>query len=128
MEMTRIDGQLEVGEKCGIAEAQLHESKDSYEQVKTEYERMESEIEQLEQAIGEVRENLSGSTVLKGQINVLKEQIHTAEMTDEHLKDRLDSVRKRNFIDRLAQRRCLWQGTRGTVRGISGDFGEKAGC
>lgn len=33
MEMTRIDGQLhEVGEKCGIAEAQLHESKDSYEQ------------------------------------------------------------------------------------------------
>ena len=58
MEMTRIDGQLhEVGEKCGIAEAQLHESKDSYEQVKTEYERMESEIEQLEQAIGEVREN-----------------------------------------------------------------------
>ena len=67
MEMTRIDGQLhEVGEKCGIAEAQLHESKDSYEQVKTEYERMESEIEQLEQAIGEVRENLSGSTVLKG--------------------------------------------------------------
>ena len=48
MEMTRIDGQLhEVGEKCGIAEAQLHESKDSYEQVKTEYERMESEIEQL---------------------------------------------------------------------------------
>ena len=82
MEMTRIDGQLhEVGEKCGIAEAQLHESKDSYEQVKTEYERMESEIEQLEQAIGEVRENLSGSTVLKGklegQINVLKEQINT---------------------------------------------------
>ena len=31
----------------GIAEAQLHESKDSYEQVKTEYERMESEIEQF---------------------------------------------------------------------------------
>ena len=89
MEMTRIDGQLhEVGEKCGIAEAQLHESKDSYEQVKTEYERMESEIEQLEQAIGEVRENLSGSTVLKGklegQINVLKEQINTARMNDEH--------------------------------------------
>lgn len=108
MEMTRIDGQLhEVGEKCGIAEAQLHESKDSYEQVKTEYERMESEIEQLEQAIGEVRENLSGSTVLKGklegQINVLKEQIHTAEMTDEHLKDRLDSIEK-DTQDRLAQK------------------------
>ena len=48
MEMTRIDGQLhEVEEKCGIAQAQLHESKDSYEQVKTEYERMESEMEQL---------------------------------------------------------------------------------
>ena len=108
MEMTRIDGQLhEVGEKCGIAEAQLHESKDSYEQVKTEYERMESEIEQLEQAIGEVRENLNGSTVLKGklegQINVLKEQIHTAEMTDEHLKDRLDSIEK-DTQDRLAQK------------------------
>lgn len=68
---------------------------------------MESEIEQLEQAIGEVRENLSGSTVLKGklegQINVLKEQIHTAEMTDEHLKDRLDSIEK-DTQDRLAQK------------------------
>lgn len=70
---------------------------------------MESEIEQLEQAIGEVRENLSGSTVLKGklegQINVLKEQIHTAEMTDEHLKDRLDSIEKTH---RIALRRKMF--------------------
>lgn len=76
---------------------------------------MESEIEQLEQAIGEVRENLSGSTVLKGklegQINVLKEQIHTAEMTDEHLKDRLDSIEK-DTQDRLAQKDVYGGGTR----------------
>ena len=70
------DSFMKWAKKCGIAEAQLHESKDSYEQVKTEYERMESEIEQLEQAIGEVRENLSGSTVLKGKL----------ERTDQRLK------------------------------------------
>ena len=42
---------------------------------------------------------------LEGQINVLNEQIHTAEMTDEHLKSRLDS------IDREKQERIESRGT-----------------
>lgn len=41
----------------------------------------------------------------KDQINVLNEQIHTAEMTDEHLKSRLDS------IDREKQERIESRGT-----------------
>ena len=52
---------------------------------------------------------MSQSTVtkgkLEGQINVLNEQIHTAEMTDEHLKSRLDS------IDREKQERIESRGT-----------------
>ena len=50
----------------------------------------------MDDKIASIREEMSQSTVtkgkLEGQINVLNEQIHTAEMTDEHLKSRLDSI------------------------------------
>jgi len=97
MEVERIGGQLEeVGGKYRIADEQLKDANESYENIKTEYERMEQDLEQIEEHINSLRENISNSTVLKGklegQINVLKEQIHTAEMTDEHLQSRLSSI------------------------------------
>ncbi|MDD6306216.1 MAG: chromosome segregation protein SMC [Clostridiales bacterium] len=97
MEVERIDGQLEeVGGKYRIADEQLKEANESYENIKSEYERMEQDMEQMEERINSLRENLSNSTVLKGklegQINVLNEQIHTAELTDEHLQSRLSSI------------------------------------
>lgn len=97
MEVERIGGQLEeVGGKYRIADDQLKEANASYENIKTEYERMERDMEQMEEHINSLRENISNSTVLKGklegQINVLKEQIHTAELTEEHLQSRLSSI------------------------------------
>ena len=63
----------------------------------------------MDDKIASIREEMSQSTVtkgkLEGQINVLNEQIHTAEMTDEHLKSRLDS------IDREKQERIESRGT-----------------
>lgn len=99
MEVERIEGQLEeVGGKYHIADTQLKEANESYENIKTEYERMERDMEQMEEHINSLRENISNSTVLKGklegQINVLKEQIHTAELTDEHLQSRLSSIER----------------------------------
>ncbi|MBO5524125.1 MAG: chromosome segregation protein SMC [Roseburia sp.] len=97
MEVERIGGQLEeVDGKYRIADDQLKEANASYENIKTEYERMERDMEQMEEHINSLRENISNSTVLKGklegQINVLKEQIHTAELTEEHLQSRLSSI------------------------------------
>ena len=108
MEVERIESQLkDTEEKHRIAEGQLQASNESYENIRTEYERMEAELAQMEEEIASVRENLNNSTVLKGklegQINVLKEQIHTAELTDEHLKSRLSSI-EREKAERLASK------------------------
>lgn len=108
MEVERIEGQLkDTEEKHRIVEGQLQASNESYENIRTEYERMEAELAQMEEDIASVREKLNNSTVLKGklegQINVLKEQIHTAELTDEHLKSRLSSI-EREKAERLASK------------------------
>lgn len=97
LEVERIEGQLkEVQEKYRIADQELKDANESYESVKTEYEKMEQDMASVDEKIDSIRENLSNSTVMKGklegQINVLNEQIHTAEMTDEHLQSRLDSI------------------------------------
>lgn len=97
LEAEHIDEQQrDVQAKFETADQEAREAKEAYEQVKSEYERMEQELSDTEEKLTAIRENLSGSAVMKGklegQINVLNEQIHTAEMTDEHLKSRLASI------------------------------------
>ena len=97
LEMERITKeQQEVAGKYKIAEDELREANGAYDSVKTEYGRMEQEIEVLEYTLNTLRDELNNATVIKGklegQINVLKEQIHSAEMTDEHLQERLDAL------------------------------------
>ena len=97
LEVERIEGALkEVQEKYNIADQEMQGAKESYESVKSEYERMEQDMAAMDEKLNSIREGLNHSTVtkgkLEGQINVLNEQIHTAQMTDEHLKSRLDSI------------------------------------
>ena len=97
LEVDRIaTQQKEVEEKYKIADAQLAEANEAHEKVRAEYDKMEQEISVLEEQLAAIREEISDTTVtkgrLEGQVNVLNEQIHTAEMTDEHLKSRLDSI------------------------------------
>ncbi len=97
METERIRVQLdEVQEKYKIADANLKESNEAYENIKTSYEKMERDMEMLDEQITANREELSNTNVtkgkLEGQINVLKEQIKAAKMSDENLKLRMDSV------------------------------------
>ena len=97
LEAEHIDEQQrDVQAKFETADQSARDAKAAYEQVKSEYERMEQELSDTEEKLTAIRENLSGSAVMKGklegQINVLNEQIHTAEMTDEHLKSRLASI------------------------------------
>ena len=97
MEVERIAGQLgEVGEKYQIADAQLKEANQTYENIKVEYEKLEGDIGAMDEEINSLRDRLNNTTVLKGklegQVNVLKEQIHTAELTEEHLAERLASI------------------------------------
>lgn len=99
LELERIRAQLaQTGEKSAIAENELAEANKDYENVKTEYGKLEQALEAVDEKTNAIRDRLSGSTVekgrLEGQINVLKEQIHTAEMTDEHLNSRLASIER----------------------------------
>lgn len=97
LEMERIETQLrEVKEKYTIADQEYQEAKESYDSIKTEYEKMEQDMTDMDETINSIRENLNSATVMKGklegQINVLNEQIRSAELTDEHMQSRLDSL------------------------------------
>ena len=120
LEVERIEGQLkEVQEKYGIADGQLKDANESYDNIKTEYEKLEQDIEAMEAKITEIRENISNSTVMKGklenQISVLKEQIHSAELTDEHMQSRMDAI-DREKEERL-QSRATYQAEKETLDG-----------
>lgn len=120
LEVERIEGQLkEVQEKYGIADGQLKDANESYDNIKTEYEKLEQDIEVMEEKITEIRENISNSTVTKGrlenQISVLKEQIHSAELTDEHMQSRIDAI-DREKEERIRSR-AAYQAEKETLDG-----------
>ena len=97
LETDRIESeQKETEEKFRIADSELEETKESFFNVKRDYEEMEHAITEMDDQITDLRERLNQATLMKGklegQINVLNEQIHTAETTDEHLKGRLDAI------------------------------------
>ena len=88
--------QKDVEDKFQIADAQLKESNADYEKIRTEYEQLGQSMVQMDEKINSIRENISNTSVMKekleSQIQILTEQIHTAEMTDEHLQSRLDAI------------------------------------
>ena len=97
LENIRVTEQLkDVDEKLKIASGDLKETTDKYEAAKEEYERIQGRIEELEREIESARATLTDTGVmrskLEGEINVLKEQIHSAEGNEEHLRTRIRSI------------------------------------
>ena len=97
LEMERIDRQLqEVKENYSIADRDYQEAKESYEQIKTEYEKLEQDMAAEDEKINAIRDEMSQSAVtknrLESQIEILNEQIRSAEHTDEHMQSRLDVI------------------------------------
>lgn len=97
MDMEQVEIQLKAAkENAGIAEKELEASNLSYIQIKTEYRKIEQDMEEADVRISAVRDELGSTTVLKGkiegQINVLREQINTAEQSEEHFKTRQEAI------------------------------------
>lgn len=97
IEMERMEAQLKtVEENIGIVGKDLEESNRSYTNIKAEYEQIEQDMETADERIAALREEIGNTTVLKGklegQINVLKEQIHTAEQSEEHFRTRQEAI------------------------------------
>ncbi len=86
----------EIEEKYEIASSEMAESNSRYDKMKTEYEAIEEEVESIDLAIDTARNQLNETNLLKqqleGQINVLKEQINTARMNDEHYDNRASAI------------------------------------
>ncbi|MCH5258687.1 MAG: chromosome segregation protein SMC [Lachnospiraceae bacterium] len=104
LENVRVRQQLsDVEGKLNIASGDLEETTHKYEQIKDEYEQIQSRIELLDQEIEAARATLTDTGVmrskLEGEINVLKEQIHSAEGNEEHLQTRI-----RNIQEQIAER------------------------
>ena len=97
LENQRIREQLaSVEEKYQIASGDLNQTTDKYEGIKLEYEQIQAEIEFLDERIEQARTSLTDTSVLRGklegEINVLKEQIHSARGNEEHFQNRLKTV------------------------------------
>ncbi len=97
LENRRIKEQLDgVEEKLKIAGDDLGATTRKYEGIKVEYERIQNEIERLDESIEASRKAVTDSGLmrgrLEGEINVLKEQIHSAQINEEHLKNRKAAV------------------------------------
>ena len=96
-EMEQIRAQLkENEEKCRIVQSDLETTAADFEKTKTEYDRLEKELEKLEEEIQKAREETTEKTLkkqqLENQIELLKEQIHSAHMNDAHYDQRAQTV------------------------------------
>lgn len=95
----RVVSSLEnVCKKYQIATDDLQATSEQFNNIKTEYDQIQNEIERLGQEIEAAHSNLTDSSVkrgqLEGQINVIKERIHSVEGNREHLENRLKTVQK----------------------------------
>lgn len=86
----------ELEEKYSNTSAEMEESRSRYDEMKAEYEAIEEELEEIDLAVETARNQLNETNLLKqqleGQINVLKEQINTARINDEHYGNRANVI------------------------------------
>ncbi|MCC8049549.1 MAG: chromosome segregation protein SMC [Clostridiales bacterium] len=94
METEKIQKDLEsLSEKQQVTEEQLASSRAEYDRTKAEYEEAEQEIARMDASLQKKRDEAAEGRLRKGQfenqIQLLKEQIHTAENSDEHFHSRI---------------------------------------
>ncbi len=97
LEITQIRSSLaEIEEKCSIATNEIEDKKNTLEEIKTQYEVLDKILEELNINIEDKR-NVLGQTNIAiekfdGDIKVLNEQINSAKINDEHLRNRMESI------------------------------------
>lgn len=97
MEMEQMERQAkELEEKYRIAEDQLADTKAKKAENESAYNELQDTIRSMDEQITAMRDEIAGTSVtkgkLEGEINVLKEQIHTAQMSDEHYQSRMSAI------------------------------------
>lgn len=97
LETERINDQLKsVDEKIGLTQSELGTATEQYDAMKQEYEAVEEQVDAIDASIERSKGQLNETTILKqqleNQIALLKEQIHSAHMNDEHYDQRARTI------------------------------------
>ncbi len=97
LEMERLKTQKAgVEEKLANAREESENAKKQYEAMKEEYEAVETQMEEIDASVEKANAQLNETNLLKqqleGQIELLKEQIHSARMNDEHFSQRSRAI------------------------------------
>ena len=93
LETSRLKAEIaSLDEKIQITKDELDATTAQYDNTKAEYEAIEVQTDEIDASLEQAKRQLNETTLLKqqleGQIQVLKEQINTARMNDEHLAQR----------------------------------------
>ncbi|MCD7762224.1 MAG: chromosome segregation protein SMC [Lachnospiraceae bacterium] len=97
LETEKIQKDLEsLSEKQQVTEDQLASAREEYDRTRTEYESAEQEIARMDELLQKKRDEAAEGRLRKGQfenqIQLLKEQIRTAENSDEHFHSRITAI------------------------------------
>ncbi len=97
LETARLKEQMEqIDEKLKLAKEELQTANTEYAGMKQEYESVEDQVDGIDDSIEHAKNQLNETTILKQQLEnriaLLKEQIHSAHMNDEHFDQRARSI------------------------------------
>ena len=97
LETARIKEQIDAIEnKLANTHSELDEANSKYEEMKVEYESVEEQVDEIDSSIEKAKSQLNETTMLKQQLEnkiaLLKEQIHSARMNDEHYDQRARTI------------------------------------
>ena len=98
LETARIEEQVkQVESRLNLATGELETASEQYENMKKEYESVEEQVDSIDASIERSKSQLNETTMLKqqleNQIALLKEQIHSARVNDEHYDQRAGTIR-----------------------------------
>lgn len=97
LEAARLKEQIkDIEEKLSITQSELDSDNQKYADMKAEYEIVEEQVDEIESSIEKAKGQLNETNLLKqqleNQIALLKEQIRSAHMNDEHYDQRADVI------------------------------------
>ncbi len=113
LDTERINAQLkELEEKLSYANEEIQSASEQYETTKEEYEKIEEKIDSIDASLERYKSQLSETNLLKqqllNQIALLKEQINSVKMNDEHFVQRQEAI-KGEMQERLSNQAALKQ-------------------
>lgn len=97
LETERLKEQIQqIQQNLDTAKEELKVAGTSYDDMKEEYEAIEKQVDEIDAAIEKSKGQLNETNLLKqqleNQIELLKEQINSAKMSDEHYGQRFHAI------------------------------------